>query len=179
MSLKPQQLLRTVIYENPWVNLYVDAVRFPDGRVIDEHHVLDFEKESVAVVVENTDHDILFIQSYRYVTDSLEWEIPAGWIDAGESVLEAAMREVREETGYELLNSQLMYSYYPMNGIANKRFHVVQGLAGELQGTFDRNEVKEVRWVPRHEAQEMIRQQQIQDGYALTALLLHFMKDVV
>jgi ADP-ribose pyrophosphatase len=179
MSLKPQQLSRRVIYENPWVNLYVDAVRFPDGRVIDEHHVLDFEQESVAVVVENTDRDVLFIQSYRYVTDSLEWEIPAGWIDPGESALESAIREVMEETGYELVNSQLMYSYYPMNGIANKRFHVVQGHAGERQGTFDRNEVKEVRWMPRHEVQEMIRQQQIQDGYALTALLLHCMKDMV
>ncbi len=178
MSPKPQQLSRRVIYENPWVNLYVDAVRFPDGRIIDEHHVLDFEMESVAVVVENTDRDVLFIQSYRYVTDSLEWEIPAGWIDSGESVMDTAIREVREETGYELLNGQPVYSYYPMNGIANKRFHVVHGHVGELQGAFDRNEVKEVRWMPRHEVQDMIRRQQIQDGYALTALLLHFMRDM-
>ena len=51
MSLRPKRLSRTIIYENPWVNLYVDAVRFPDGRVIEQHHVLEFEKEAVAVVV--------------------------------------------------------------------------------------------------------------------------------
>lgn len=178
MLLKPQQLSRTVIYENPWVNLYVDAVRLPEGRVIDQYHVLDFEKESVAAVVENAEHDVLFIQSYRYVTDSLEWEIPAGWIDAGESALDAAIREVREETGYDLLKCQLLYTYYPMNGIANKRFHIVGGHAGEQQGAFDRNEVRAVRWVSRPEVQAMIQQQQIHDGFALTALLLHLMRAV-
>jgi ADP-ribose pyrophosphatase len=118
MPIKPQRLSRTVIYENPWVNLYVDAVRFPDGRVIDHHHVLEFDKEAVAMVVENTQHDVLFIHSYRYVTDSLEWEIPAGAVEPGESITDAARREVREETGYDLLDCQPIYTYYPMNGIA-------------------------------------------------------------
>lgn len=46
--MKPKQLSRTVIYENPWVNLYADKVRFPGGRIIEKHHVLDFETEAVA-----------------------------------------------------------------------------------------------------------------------------------
>ena len=44
--MKPQRLARTIIYENPWVNLYLDKVRFPDGRIIEKHHLLDFEKEA-------------------------------------------------------------------------------------------------------------------------------------
>lgn len=35
----PKRLDRTIIYENPWVNLYVDKVLFPDGRLIEKHHL--------------------------------------------------------------------------------------------------------------------------------------------
>ena len=88
--MKPKQLSRTVIYENRWVNLYVDKVEFPGGRIIEKHHVLDFETEAVAMLVENDQSQLLFVHSYRYVTDSIEWEIPAGGIDEGESIFEAA-----------------------------------------------------------------------------------------
>lgn len=175
MSLKPQRLSRRTIYENPWVNLYVDAVHFPDGRIIEQHHVLEFEKEAVAVVVENADRDILFVHAYRYVTDSIEWEIPAGGVDVGESIIDTAIREVREESGYDLVSGRVMYSYYPMNGIANKRFHIVRGTAGEHHGTFDKNEINTVQWRSFQEIHAMIRQQEIHDGFTLTALLLYTM----
>jgi hypothetical protein len=38
-SMFPKRLSRTVVYENPWVNLYVDKVIFPDGRLIEKHHI--------------------------------------------------------------------------------------------------------------------------------------------
>ena len=62
---QPERLARTIIYENPWVNLYVDKVRFPDGRIIEKHHLLDFEKEAVAALVENSRGEILFVHAYR------------------------------------------------------------------------------------------------------------------
>jgi ADP-ribose pyrophosphatase len=88
--MKPERLSRTVVYENPWVNLYIDKVQFPDGRIIEKHHLLDFEKEAVAVLVENVQSQILLVHVYRYTTDTIEWEIPAGVVEDGESILEAA-----------------------------------------------------------------------------------------
>ncbi len=173
--MKPQQLSRRTIYENPWVNLYVDAVRFPDGHIIEQHHVLEFEKEAVAVVVENADRDILFVHAYRHVTDSIEWEIPAGGVAAGESTSDTAIREVQEESGYDLVNCRVMYTYYPMNGMANKRFHIVRGTAGEQHGTCDKHEIETVQWRSLQEVHGMIRQQQIHDGFTLTALLFYTM----
>jgi ADP-ribose pyrophosphatase len=172
--MKPERLGRSVIYENPWVNLYVDKVRFPGGRIIDQHHLLDFEKEAVAVVVENAQGEILFVQSYRYTTDSIEWEIPAGGIDKGESIVEAARREILEETGYETEDLQVVYTYYPMNGIANKVFHVASAQVKALTGSFDTNEVKSVKWFRPAQIQEIIGKRIIMDGYSLTALLLHW-----
>jgi ADP-ribose pyrophosphatase len=173
--MKPKRLSRVVIYENPWVNLYVDRVRFPDGRIIEEHHLLDFEKEAVAALVENAEGEVLLVHVYRYTTDTIEWEIPAGSVEEGESILEAARREVLEESGYETTDHELMYTYYPINGISNKVFHIARCHATRSTGEFDRNEVKEFRWVSRQEIQTMIKNRWVRDGFSLPALLLHLM----
>jgi ADP-ribose pyrophosphatase len=171
--MKPKRLSRTVIYENPWVNLYVDKVQFPGGRIVEKHHVLEFEKEAVAVVVENAHGQILLVHVYRYTTDGLEWEVPAGIVEPGESIIEAAKREVLEESGYETGDHDLVYTYYPMNGISNKVFHIVRSRAERGTGVFDPNEVKEFKWVSKPEIQGMINGRLVNDGYTLTALLLH------
>ncbi len=176
--MKPKRLSRTVIYENPWVNLYADRVEYPAGRIIEKHHLLDFETEGVAVLVENAQGQLLFVHSYRYVTDSIEWEVPAGGIDQGESIFEGARREVWEETGYETSAYEVIYSYYPMNGIANKLFHIVHCQAGAKTGEFDRNEVKKLKWLDRAEIQEMIQEGLINDGLSLTALLLYLTRSI-
>lgn len=170
---KPRRLAREVIYESTWVNLYADKVQFPAGRIIDRHHVLDFERDAVATIVGNDDGEILLVHAYRYVTDSIEWEIPAGVIDKGEAVLEAAQREVREETGYDTEEAQLIYTYTPMNGIANQVFHIAHCKALSTTGQFDRNEVRAYKWFSIADIKSMIKENTIRDGFTLTALLLH------
>jgi ADP-ribose pyrophosphatase len=160
------------VYQSPWVNLYLDNVKFPNGFVIEKFHVLDFDHTAVAAVVENESGNILFARIYRYITDTTNWEIPAGGVDPGETIIDAGRREVLEETGYTTENHQLIYSYYPMNGSANKFFHVVFCRAVDQNQEFDRNEVSEIRWVSRNEVEEMIKDKVISDGYTLTALLL-------
>ena len=171
--MKPVRLNRRVIYEHPRVSLYVDKVRFPQGLVVEEHHVLSFELPSVAVLVEDVDDEILLVHAYRYVTDSIEWGVPAGGVERGESLLEAAAREVREESGYQTTDHELIYSYYPMNGISDKVFDVVHCRSGRPTGCFDGNEVQDLRWASRRQLQQMIDQGEVKDGFSLTALLIH------
>ncbi len=170
----PAKLLaRKAIYKSPWVNLYVDRVRNPDGSVIEKYHALDFEKDGVAALVENAKKEILLIRPYRYLTRSVAWEVPAGRREKGESVITAARREVFEETGYQTTRAKRIYSYHPIIGISNLAAHVVFCRAGKNTGHFDRNEVREFRWFSRNEVQRMIQRKLIRDGFALTTLLLY------
>lgn len=170
--IKAERLARKTIYESDWVNLYVDRVRFPNGSVVDDFHMLDFPHAAVAMLAENAEGAIPFVQVYRYATASMEWELPAGRMEYGESELETARREVLEETGYTSSDHRLLYTFLPIDGVGNLVFHVVGCTLGELTGEPDRDEIHGLKWVTRDEARQMVQARRVRDGLSLTALLL-------
>ena len=103
--MKPERLSRNIIYQSPWVNLYLDKVKFPNGLVIEEFHLLDFPRAAVAAVVENDFGDILFARICRYATGATEWELPAGGVEAGESEIDATIREVWKKQATHQINT--------------------------------------------------------------------------
>ncbi len=175
--MKPERLARSVIYQSPWVNLYVDRVRFPGGRIIDDYHLVHFPRVAVTMIAENAQGSVVFARIARYATGTTEWELPAGGVESGESEIEAARREVLEETGYTSEGHRLVYSYYPMNGNCDMRFHVVYCRVGEHVQDFDRDEVSDVRWFTKDEMRQMLRDRVITDGFTLTALLLWLQRE--
>ena len=175
--MKPERLSRNIVYESPWVNLYLDTVRFPNGHVIDEYHLLDFPHAAVAIIVEDDLGSVVFARISRYTTGLTEWELPAGGVELGETEMQAAQREVLEETGYTTKDHQLIYSYYPMNGSCNKLFHVVHCKAVEHVQQFDENEVSSTKWFTRDEIKQMIKEKSTTDGPTVIALLLWLQRE--
>lgn len=168
---KPERLSRTTVYESPWIKLHLDQVKFPNGYIIEKYHLLDFPHDSVGILMENEAGEVIFARISRYPTGRAEWELPAGGIDPGETEIDAARREVLEETGYTSEDHQVIYSYYPINNMANQRFHLVRCRAGALVQDFDPNEVSQIRWFTKAEVRQMIREKALTDGLTLTALL--------
>lgn len=170
--MKPERLRRSVVYESPWVNLYLDTVRFPNGLVIDQYHLLDFPRGAVTAIMENALGEVMFVRVSRYTSGTTDWELPAGGMEIGESEIDAIQRELLEETGYTSRDHKLIYSYYPMNGSANKIFHIVHCKAMDCTRDFDKDEISDTRWFTRHEIRQMIKDKVVIDGFTLTALLL-------
>ncbi len=167
-----ERIARKVVFEGPRVNLYLDRVRLASGRVIEDFHVLEFARPAVMMLMEDERGRLMLVRIARYTTGETQWELPAGRIEAGESELEAAAREVREETGYSSTGHRLLYSYYPIAGIADLMFHVVKCKPLEKVGEADPEEVSATRWFTRDEIIGMVKERSLKDGFTLTAVLL-------
>ena len=101
-DIMPVMLGRNMIYESDWITLYSDQVKMPDGKIISSYHKIHCPQEAISVVIFNEKNEIMMIQSKRYITSRLEWEIPAGRIDTNETPEDAAKRECMEEAGCSL-----------------------------------------------------------------------------
>lgn len=89
-----QVLSKRVLHTSQFgIDVTLWTVRLPDGTVVKDHPVLDHHRPAVAVIPVGADGRILMIDHYRVITNRRGWELPAGRVDRGESVDEAARRE--------------------------------------------------------------------------------------
>ncbi len=167
----PEMLDRTVIYESDWVSLYSDKVKMPNGRILDTYHKLHYPHESVSVVIINEKDEILMIQSKRYVTSRLEWEVPAGRIENNESPENAARRECLEETGCTLKDLAYLCCHNPSNGMSDLKLHVFGAKVDTETSKIDENEVNAKRWIARDKVLDMLKKNETHCGISMLALL--------
>src|SRR5262249_44049967 len=106
---------RRAIYESSWVSLYLVDIELPDGKRF-EQHVVQMARPVAAVVVVDERDRVLLMWRHRHVTDTWGWEIPAGRVEEGESIEDAAARETEEETGWRPRSLRLMVASQPSSG---------------------------------------------------------------
>ena len=126
-----------------------------------------------AVMMAVEEDRVLLVRQFRLPAGKSLWEIPAGKVDEGETPLEAAKRELVEETGYHADNWKELIHYYPSPGYINERMtlYLATGLtAGEATPMDD--ERIEVKWFTREELRAMIQSNEIEDGKTVIAFLM-------
>lgn len=87
------------LIRRPWLTARKDKVRLPSGVVMDEYYVLEYP-DWVNVIAITTDRKFLMERQYRHGLQWIGYEICAGVCEKGETPLEAAQRELLEETGF-------------------------------------------------------------------------------
>jgi ADP-ribose pyrophosphatase len=85
------------VYSNDLIELYEDTL---DLNGTEKIYTRGVRKDYSTIVPFISNQEVLVIKSYRHLVDSIQIEIPSGYIDKGESPREAAIRELKEETGY-------------------------------------------------------------------------------
>ncbi len=93
------RLDRRLAYENSWINVYHDEVIDPGGEP-GVYGVVSFKHRAIGVLAIDDAENLLTVSQYRYPLKKVSLEIPEGGASPGEDPLEAAKRELREETGY-------------------------------------------------------------------------------
>jgi 8-oxo-dGTP pyrophosphatase MutT (NUDIX family) len=111
---------RRIAYSNPWIDVLHDEVDRPDGSP-GIYGVVHFHNLAVGVVAVGDDGRLLLVGQHRYPLDEYSWEIPEGGVPAGESVLEGAQRELREETGFEAAEWRELFRISVSNSVTDER----------------------------------------------------------
>jgi len=116
---------------------------------------------------------ILLVRQYRLPAEKYLWELPAGRLDPGEKPLQAAKRELIEETGYRAKTWTKLASFFVSPGYVQERMTIY--LAADLtagEATPMDDERIETRWFTAKEVSGMIRAGKIEDAKTMIGFML-------
>ena len=159
------------VYKNPWISLREDQVINPSGNP-GIYSVIE-TRIATGVVAIDTEDKVILVGQYRYPTDMYSWEIPEGGGEDGESPLDAAKRELLEETGVVAANWRpLGGEIHLSNCYSSERAYLF--LATELTFGAQKTEETEkiaVKKLPFSEVLELVDSGGIKDGLSIIAIL--------
>lgn len=160
-----------LIYKNPWLSFREDQVINPaGGKGI--YGVASPKTKGVSAIPIDTKGNIWLVRQYRYPLGKYTWEICSGGAVATENLLDAAKRELREETGIQADKWTELAQIDVSNSVTDAvgTIYVAQSLNfGKAQN--DEAEDIEVKKVAFDEALEMLEQKQICDVTSVVGLL--------
>ena len=163
------------VYESPWMSMALVDVEIP-GHERFEHHVVRVPQPAAGVVVHDPGRGVLLLWRHRFITDTWGWEIPAGRVEVGETIEEAAAREVLEETGWRPGPLEHLLTFHPANGITDLAFHVYRTSSATFVGDpVDVHEAEQVAWLPIERVRDELARGNVRDGMAAAGLALHLL----
>ena len=96
----------------PWLSVRQECVELPSGKQIPTWYIMEFP-DWINVIAITKDGKMVMEDQYRHALGETHYELVAGVIDPGETPLQAAQRELSEETGYEGGEWQLFMTLSP------------------------------------------------------------------
>jgi 8-oxo-dGTP pyrophosphatase MutT (NUDIX family) len=159
------------IYENPWIKVREEQVLNPSGKN-GIYGVVSFKNKAIGVIPIDKDGFTWLVGQYRYPLDEYSWEIPEGGGPLGEDPLEAAKRELKEETGYVAAKWSFLARMHTSNSVTDEEALIF--LAEELTpGESEPEETEQllVKKVHISEAVEMVMRNEITDSMSTYGIL--------
>jgi len=167
-------LKKSVAYQNPWIKVYEDKVIRPD-RAQGIYGYLAIP-DGVGVVAMYKDKSIHLVGEWRYPINRYFWSVVCGTLEKKEAPLNAAKRELEEETGLKSHRWTKLAIIHPSPGLVQETAHLY--LAKECTPVGSGSHLQEStekfgsRRISLRKAIQLIRKGEISDSYAVCSILL-------
>ena len=120
------------IVHHGFFDVRIDLLQLPHGPKR-PYTVLQLPTHAAVIIAETEEGKLLVTQEYRHPTGHWLLSAPGGRIDAGESPIEAARRELLEETGYTAAEFSLLGSIYPYPAVTNQQIFFVHAKKAQFR----------------------------------------------
>ncbi len=158
-------------YDNSWINVSEHKVINPAGNqgIYGKVH---FKNKAIGIIPIDEQGNTWLVGQYRYTLDEYSWEIPMGGGPLNEDILDAAKRELKEETGLTATHWENIMRIHTSNSVTDEEGFVFLA-RGLTQGetNFEETEVIQVKKTSFAEAVRMVMAGEITDSLSIAGIL--------
>lgn len=163
------------LFNRPWLTARLDVVELPDGRINNEYYVLEYP-DWVNVIAITEDGHFVMERQYRHALGINSYELPCGVMEKGETPLEAAQRELKEETGYGGGTWEEIMTVGPNPGSMSNLSHsfLARGVAKITSQKLDSTEDLTVHLLSQDQVLDLMINDQIKQALQVAPLWKYF-----
>ena len=163
--------MKKTVYTNPYFSVVKEG----------SYHYIDYGRpHSGVVILLIMNKQILLVNSYRFPIKQKQWELPRGFIDQKETPIQAALRELEEETGIiaKKKEAKVIGFIAPDSGGMNNTVPVVKIEIKKEQKLQNKDgEVLDFKMIDKENLSKGLKKLKVIDGFTLSAIQLYQMMD--
>lgn len=159
------------VFENPWIRVEHHDVTQPDGSA-GEYGIVSYKNRAIGVLPVSEEGDVWLVGQHRYPFDKYSWELPEGGGPKNQTPLDAAMRELKEETGLTARSWSPLSEFDVSNSVSDEQ--AICFLAWDLEpgpSHPEPSETLQVKTVKFAELLEMVMTGRISDSLTIIMTL--------
>lgn len=160
------------VYSNRWIHVEEHQVITPGGGngIYGKVH---FKNKAIGIIPIDSEGNTWLVGQYRYTLNEYSWEIPEGGGPLGTIPVEAAQRELKEETGLVASYWHLLMRMHTSNSVTDEEAFIflAEGLEQHENELEETEADLQVRKLPLKEAIDMVMNGEITDSMSVAGLL--------